>query len=451
MKTKINPINTTRVNLPEIIGAGYKDFWNTRKRYAILKGGKGSKKSTTASLRLIHNIMKYPLSNAIAVRRVKDTIKNSVFTQLKWAARKLNVYDSWKFTTSPLEAVYKPTGQKIIFAGFDDALKLASITVDIGVICWVWLEEAFEIENEEDFNKLDFSIRGIMPEGLFPQLVLTFNPWVVSHWTKKRFFDRDDPDAFTMTATYKLNEFLTDADRKLMEKLEVENPSLYKVIGLGEYGIPGGTYFDEFRTDIHIIDPFTLSEQWRRYRVLDYGLDMLACYWIAVDTYSRAYVYKELYESNLIISKAAEKIISMTNETIYQTIAPPDLRNRQKDTGDSIADTFAKNGVKLTFASNDRIQGWTVMKEWLKPFKDELGDMIARLRIFKNCTNLIRTLPQIQCDPKEPNDVSDKPHELTHAPDAIRYFCSWRVKPNQPVQEKEPPKNKYKSLINYGR
>lgn len=426
-------INTevNEIYLPDKIGKGYASFWNTKKRYRVLKGGRASKKSTTTALWFIYNIMKYPLSNAVVVRKTFNTHKDSTYAQLKWAARRLGVYNKWKFTISPLEATYIPTGQKILFRGFDDPLKLTSITVDVGYLCWAWIEEAYEIEAEENFNTFDESIRGEMPEGLWKQITITYNPWVNTHWTKTRFWDKEDPNAFRLTTTYRCNEWLDDADRKLIEDAMINNPDRYKVIGLGEYGIPGGVYFDEFRTDIHVINSFPIPSHWRRYRTIDYGLDMLACYWIAVDMNQKAYIYKEKYQSDLIISKAAKTILEMTNndENIYQTFAPPDLWNRRQETGKSAAELFMENGLFLTQADNNREQGWLNLKEWLDPYEDEQEITTASLVIAKNCTNLIRTLPQIQKDAKNPNDCALQPHELTHAPDAIRYFIAGRPAP----------------------
>ena len=162
---------------------------------------------------------------------------------------------------------------------------------------------------------------------------------------------------------------------------------------------------------------------------MDYGLDMLAGYWIAMDIWGRAYVYREIYESGLIISEAARKIREATAEKIHSYIAPPDLWNRRQDTGKSAAQIFAENGVPVTAARNERVQGWYNLKEWLSPFRDETGKMSAYLRIFSNCTNLIRTLPAVAVDTKNPNDVASTPHELTHAPDAIRYFVAGRPVP----------------------
>lgn len=422
-------MRTKEINLPDVIGKGYASFWKSKARYRVLKGGRGSKKSVTTAYWFIYNIMKYPLANAVVVRKTFNTHKDSTFAQLKWAAKNLGVLDKWKFTLSPLEAVYIPTGQKILFRGFDNPLKLTSITVEKGVLCWVWLEEAYEIDNESDFNTFDESIRGEMPQGYFKQITITYNPWVNSHWTKTRFWDNEFPDTFRLTTTYQCNEWLDDGDRERIDNLQYTAPERYKVVGLGEYGIPGGVYFDEFRTDIHVIDSFIIPNHWRRYRTIDYGLDMLACYWIAIDEHQKAYVYKELYQSNLIISDAAQKIIEYTNETIYETLAPPDLWNRRQETGKSASEIFLDNGVFLVKSDNSRVQGWLNVKEWLKPYEDEQGILTANLVITKNCTNLIRCLPQIQADEKNPNDVATEPHELTHSCDSIRGFLAGRPRP----------------------
>ncbi|WP_217597284.1 PBSX family phage terminase large subunit [Cohnella sp. GbtcB17] len=427
------------INLTEIVGKGYGKFWRSKKRYRVLKGGRASKKSRTVALWYIYNMMKYPLANTVVVRNTFNTNKDSTYAVLKWAARRLGVFHLWKFTESPLEAKYLPTGQKILFRGFDDPLKITSITVDVGVLCWAWVEEAYEIEKEEEFRTFDESIRGEMPEGYFKQITLSYNPWIDSHWTKKRFWDNVDPDADTFTTTYLCNEWLDDADRRLIEELERTNPARFKVVGLGEYGLPGGTYFEEFSESVHVVEPFVIPQEWQRFRVLDYGLDMLAGYWIALDMQGFAYVYKEVYEPDLIISDAAGRLKELTLETedIKHTYGPPDLWNRRQDTGKSAFDIFLDNGVVMIKASNERVQGWLNLKEWLKPFEqldEQTGELrkTARIKFFKNCRNIIRTLPSVLKDEKDPNDVATEPHELTHGPDAIRYFCSMRVLPKKP-------------------
>lgn len=430
----------TEINLPDIVGGGYGSFWRTKKRYRVVKGSRASKKSRTTPLDIVYKMMKHPQANTLVVRKTFNTHKDSTFAVLKWAAQRLGVFHLWKFTESPLEAKYMPTGQKILFRGLDDPIKLTSITVDTGVLCWVWIEEAFEIENESDFITLDESIRGELPEDLWFQLTLTYNPWVNSHWTKTRFWDNEDPDAFTLTTTYKCNEWIDDSFRERMARLEITDPARFKVVGLGEYGMPGGTFFDEFREDIHVIKPFVIPSHWQRFRFLDYGLDMTAAYWAAVDTAGNIFVYKELYEPDLIISAAAKKIVELTNEPIKLSYAPPDLWNRRQDTGKSAVDIFRENGVILHRADNDRVQGWLNLKEWLNPYEstdEQTGEptKTARLKIFNNCVNLIRTLPQLQKDKKDPNDAATEPHEITHAPDALRYFCVMRKYPSKPARK----------------
>ena len=203
------------LDFKQIIGHNYGDFVNTRKRYRVCKGSRGSKKSKTTALDMIRKLKKYPESNGLCVRRYGNTLRDSVYSDLKWAIHKLKMDDEFDCTVSPMQIVHKYTGQKILFRGLDDGLKITSISVDYGVLCWVWIEEAYEISNEDDFNKLDMSIRGEVPDGYFKQITLTFNPWSATSWLKARFFDEYDEDTFVKTTTWECNEWLDEADKKL--------------------------------------------------------------------------------------------------------------------------------------------------------------------------------------------------------------------------------------------
>ena len=151
---KINP-KAKVIRLPEVVGKGYKTFWNFKGRYRVCKGSRASKKSKTTALNIIKRMMQYPEANTLVVRKVFRTLKDSCFTELKWAINRLGVQAYWEIKESPLEMTYVPTGQKIYFRGLDDPLKVTSITVEIGYLCWCWIEEAYEITNEDDFNMLD--------------------------------------------------------------------------------------------------------------------------------------------------------------------------------------------------------------------------------------------------------------------------------------------------------
>ena len=215
------------VYLPEVVGGGYRAFWDCRTRYRVVKGGKASKKSATTALWYIYHLMKYPGANLLVVRNVHRTHADSTYAQLRWAIRRLEVEHLWRAGREPLELTYTPTGQRILFRGLDNVEKLASTTVEQGYLCWVWLEEAFEIARQEDFEKLDLSVpRGEVPPPLFKQTTVTFNPWNEHHWLKSRFFDRPDPQVFAITTDYRCNEFLDATDRAVYERMRQENPRL---------------------------------------------------------------------------------------------------------------------------------------------------------------------------------------------------------------------------------
>lgn len=173
-----------KISLQEVVGKHYADFWGTRKRYRVCKGSRGSKKSKTTALNMICRLFQYPESNALCVRRYSNTLRDSVYSDLKWAIHRLGLDRQFDCMVSPMQITRRSTGQKILFRGLDDGLKITSISVDKGVLCFVWIEEAYEITDEEDFNKLDLSIRGEVPEGYFKQITLTFNPWSATSWLK---------------------------------------------------------------------------------------------------------------------------------------------------------------------------------------------------------------------------------------------------------------------------
>lgn len=299
------------IKISEIIGAGYDEYWNSKKRYRVLKGGKASKKSTTTAINMIFRIMKYKGSNLLVVRQVMNTHRDSTFAQLKWAQEKLGVSNLWSNTVSPMEMTYLPTGQKILFRGFDDVLKLASTTVPKGYLCWVWVEEAFEISSEEAFDKLDLSVpRGNVPQPLFKQTTLTFNPWSGTHWLKKRFFDTSSADTATFSTNYLINEYLDDTDRAVFERMKRNNRRKYEVAGLGEWGIADGLVYENWHTGKIEIPKEKLYE-WKDFFGLDYGYssDPTAFVAFKVNPVTKEiYVFDEFYERRMLNCDIAAEI-----------------------------------------------------------------------------------------------------------------------------------------------
>jgi phage terminase large subunit len=241
--------NAGELSIRDVVGGGYGRFWRFRERYRVVKGSRASKKSTTAALWLIANITGTRGANALVCRKVYRTLRDSCYAQLKWAVKRLGLDAFWQCRESPMEMIYRPTGQKICFRGVDDPLKLSSITVEVGSLCWVWIEEAFELD-EDEFLLIDDTIRGELDNpALFKQLTLTFNPWWAT-WLKSRFFDRADegaPDILAMTTDYRCNEWLDEADKARFEQMRIQEPERYRVAGLGEWGVIGDSVFNAER------------------------------------------------------------------------------------------------------------------------------------------------------------------------------------------------------------
>jgi phage terminase large subunit len=258
---------------------------------------------------------------------------------------------------------------------------------------------------------------------------------------KRLFIDREYMDGekaedYTfIPATVEDNPQLLAASPEYMQMLDLLPEDIRRAHRYGDWNALAGTFFPEFRADTHVIKPFVrIPSEWKKYRAFDYGLDMFACIWVAVDFDGRCYVYREVQHPGLIVSEAAKLALDLTppNEHIEFTIAPPDMWNRQKDSGKSMAELFAENGLGIIRASNSRVQGWMAVKELLKPMthdEDRPG-----LVVTQDCAGLTRNLPVIQHDEKNPSDCATQPHEITHICDALRYFCVTRtLMPDKPV------------------
>jgi phage terminase large subunit len=395
-----------RKNLPDIIGRGYATYWNYKGRYKVVKGGRGSKKSTTTALWIIYNMMKYPLANTLIVRRVFNTHKDSTYTQLKWASNTLGVSHLWKFSKSPLEATYIPTGQKILFRGLDDPMSITSITVEHGHLCWCWFEEAFQIMNEDDFNKVDMSIRGELPKGYFKQIILSFNPWSEKHWLKKRFFDTVDDDILAITTNYTCNEFLGEDDKKLFEKMKINNPRRYNIEGLGNWGIAEGLVYSNFEELEFNIEEIKKRRNVKSAFGLDFGYTNDPTAFIAslIDLDSNEiFIFDEHYQK------------AMSNKDITNMIK---YKGYSKETivGDSSEpksiDDIKRNGIY-------RIKG-------AKKGKDSILNGIQYIQDFKiyvhpKCENTLIELSNYVWDTKNGNIINKPIDDYNHLMDALRY------------------------------
>lgn len=397
-------MKTEKIYLPDIVGKGYKSFWNFRGRYRVVKGSRASKKSKTAALWFIYNLMKYSGSNLLVIRKTYRTLKDSCFTDLQWACQRLKCSRYWDFKLSPLEATYKPTGQKILFRGLDDPLKVTSITVPVGSLCWGWIEEAYELTSEEDFNTLDESIRGELPAGLWKQWTITFNPWSERHWLKKRFFDvKDDENILAITTNYLCNEWLDSSDLRLFEDMKKRNPRRYEVAGLGTWGIVDGLVYENFR-----IQDFDLSDIGNAETVsgLDFGFtnDPTAFFVGFVDKENRRlFVWDEIYEKG------------MSNKRVYERIDALGYRKNRiiADCADpkSIAE-LARLGLKI-HGSKKGADSIRAGVQFIQDFE---------IIIKPRCVNFITEIQNYQWDKDKFGNSINKPiDDFNHLMDAMRY------------------------------
>ena len=269
------------------------------------------------------------------------------------------------------------------------------------------------------------------------QVKSSTNPGGIGHgWVKARFVDpspagvgfigEDGMDRIFIPSLLDDNRFLNEGDPRYRERLLALPERERKALLYGDWNIFEGQYFTEFDPKKHIVTPFEIPKSWRKYRTIDYGLDRLACLWIAVSPDGMSYVYREFCESNLTISQAADEILKRTpqDEDIYATLAPPDLWSRSQETGRSKAAIFSEFGINLTKTANDRECGWLAVKELLLG-----GEGRQAIRIFSVCTEIIKCLPALTVDKLRPTDCSNEPHEITHAPDALRGFAIFYVRP----------------------
>ena len=425
------------VSLKQIVGGGYDRFWNDKNRYRVLKGGKGSKKSTTTALNLIFRIMKYPGSNALVVRAVMQTHRDSTFAILSWAQNKLGVSHLWKNSVSPMQMIYKPTGQKIIFRGFDDVLKLASTTVEVGYLNFVWIEEAYEILSEADFDKLDLSVpRGAVPEGLFKQTTLTFNPWSAEHWLKKRFFDKSASNVSTYTTNYLNNEWIDSQDIAVFERMKETNYRKYAVAGLGEWGIVDGLVYENFEVKSFFVNELGISRdengkviednswKYRSFFGLDYGYtnDPTAFVAMAVNPIDKEiYVYDEFYRVKMLNSDIAREIRSKgyAKERIRADAAEPKSNDDLKRLGISRILPSVKGPDSI-------MNGITALQEY-------------KIYISPACKNFIAEISGY-CFEKDRNDKpTNKPSDKgNHLMDAMRYaaYDIRFFKPEKPTRRR---------------
>lgn len=403
-------------------------FCQSKTKYTLYGGARGGGKSFVAREKAIDLCLKYNGFQCLFMRRTYPQLERNHLD-----AFRQKLFGIAKYNTQRKCFIF-PNGSIIQFGYCDreqDALQYQGLAYDA-----IFLDEATFFTFGQ-FSKISTSLRpsDTVDRTKVPssRMYLTANPGGVGHtWVKRLFIDREytkdeDPDDYSFIQAFVFdNEFLMKEAPTYVKQLEALPEKEKQAMLYGDWNAFEGLYFDEFDETLHTYEDkeIEIKPHWRRFRTRDYGLDKTACYWIAMDENENCYVYRELWESNLIVKKSGDIINSMTlpEDTPFLDIMPPDLWNRNGQTGRSVVDTLIQEcHQNPTKANNDMYVGCLMMKEFLQ-VNPETG--FPRLRISKSCPHLIDSIKMIQHDEKKVNLYAKDPHELTHSVDAIRYFCT---------------------------
>lgn len=398
-----------KLSITKTIGSGYNEFWHNKNFYRVVKGSRGSKKSKTTALNFIYRLMEYEWANLLVVRRFSNTNKQSTYTDLKWATNQFGVTHLFKFNDSLPEITYKPTGQKILFRGLDDPLKITSITVENGILCWAWFEEAYQIETFDKFSTVVESIRGSIDDSdFFKQITVTFNPWSERHWLKPTFFDEDTKlnNTFSYTTTYRVNEWLDEVDIARYEDLYRTNPRRARIVCDGDWGVAEGLVFENFE-----VKEFDWVKKLKEKQVVAHGSD----FGFTQDPTTLISTIVDLKNKELWIYDEHYQRGMLTDE-IYQMYLDKGLKNAK-----IIADSAEKRlitEIKRKGISN------------LKPSIKGQGSIMQgvqfiqgfKIYVHPTCEHTIEELNTYTFDQDKDGNWLNKPIDANnHLMDALRY------------------------------
>ncbi|MBQ2876919.1 MAG: phage terminase large subunit [Clostridia bacterium] len=402
-------------------------FIEAEESEVLFGGAAGGGKSYGQVVDALLFALKYPRSRQLILRRTFPELEKSLIRT------SLSIFPRGIYTFNASSHVGKfKNGSTVDFgycASEADVYQYQSAEYDV-----IRFDELTHF-TENQYVYLISRVRGA--NGYPKQIKSTTNPGGIGHvWVKRRFIEpeaagvsfvaEDGMSRIFIPSLLDDNGFLLGSDPGYKKRLLALPEREKKALLYGDWNIFEGQYFEEFDERIHVISPFEIPSHWRKYRTLDYGLDRLACLWIALSPDGGVYVYRELCMSNLPISEAASLILchTPTGEDIYATLAPPDLWGRSQESGKSKATLFSEYGLNFTKTSNDRECGWLAVKELLKVRE---GD--ARLKIFSTCREIAKCLPALLADKLRPTDCATEPHDITHAPDALRGFAIFHTRP----------------------
>ena len=394
----------------------FKDPDQSQKRYIVMKGSAGSGKSVDTAQHYILRLMSDPGRNLLCVRKSDVTNRDSTFAELQGAIFRMfgeSYKKYWYINSSDMRLECIANHNQIFFRGVNDEKqreKLKSIAVKRGKLTDVWIEEATEL-TQSDFEIIDDRLRGELPEGQFYQIRLTFNPVSSSHWIKKHFFDRADPDVFTHHSTYKDNRFIDDAYYRRMERRKEVDPDGYRIYGLGWWGEVGGLILTNY-----VVEDFDTSPDRFDYMVnsQDFGYNHADCIGEVGFKDGELYLCREIYE----FEKDTGELIDLANKrgfnkslTMWCDSAEPDCIKMWRKAG------YKAKGVKKE-PNSVRAQ-----IDYLK---------LHKIHIHPSCLNTIKEIQQWKWK------KNDKTNEYLDEP--VNFFDDAMAMLRYSIEEERKPK-----------
>lgn len=373
----------------------------------VLAGGRGSTKSSYVSLEIPLLLMRNPECHAVVLRKVANTLRNSVYTQMEWALDALHISDKWKMTISPMEMIRKATGQKILFFGVDDKAKIKSIKLPFGYVGIVWYEELDQFAGMEEIRNLNQSL---MRGGSKFWCFSSYNPpKSTNNWVNEEMLlDEKDrlvhrSDYLSVNPDWLGQQFIYEAD-----KLKAKNETAYRHEYLGEITGTGGAVFE------NVIEKRITDEEIQQFDHRKYGLD----FGFAVDPLAFTamhydskreilYIFDEIYQPKLTNRQAAVKIKKKITETalIRADSAEPKSIKELNELGLRVM--AAKKGP-------DSVEFGI---RWLQGLSAIVIDK-------KRCPNTYKEFVTYEYETtRDGQYISAYPDKNNHAIDAVRYGC----------------------------
>lgn len=444
----------------------------TRTEFEVLYGGARGGGKTDAGMAWLLRHINNPLYRALIIRRNAEDLTD-------WISRAKFMYRDTgaDFVGKPTEIRF-PSGATLRTGHLKDA---DSYTKYQGhEYQRILIEELTHIPREDDYEKLISSCRSSI--DIFPQVFATTNPGGVGHsWVKQRFIDVQEwgkPYIYDM-AGFKLgrifipakvedNPTIVEKDPRyiaFLESLKERNTGLYRAWRHGDWDVIAGMVFSEWRRDKHVVDPFQIPFDWKKYIAMDWGVNApFAVGWYAQDFDGRTFLYRELYMNGqkfenefakpLTPSRLARLILAITQEnkeTYEYCVADPSMWNKVlsgkggeaiEGLGESIAETMMNKGLRMIKADNNRING-------LGRFREQLGvapDGKPWYQVFSTCKDTIRTIPSLAYDSYRIEDVDTDGED--HCFDRDKYFFMSRPQKSvESLPALKPLQAHYRKLI----